>query len=115
MVELGSKHPSLAKAMINEYEIRQRYIVKRRERIKDSILIGRTEPEEYFGDELKFLNVAYLAYNDGMIEEPVWHYWDKRLRSVIHQEPYRSIWLSSNTETYADEFVAYVNRILSGG
>ena len=115
IVELGSKHPSLAKAMINEYELKQRYIVERRERFKDSILIGHTEPEEYFGDELKFLNVAYLAYNDGMMEEHVWHYWDKRFRSVIHQEPFRSIWLSSKTETYADEFVAYVNRILSGG
>jgi len=115
MVELGSKHPSLAKAMINEYEIKQRYIVEQRKRFKDSILIGRTEPEEYFGDELKFLNVAYLAYNDGMMEEHVWHYWDKRFRSIIHQEPYHSLWLSSNTETYADEFVAYVNRILSGG
>jgi hypothetical protein len=35
MVELGSKHPSLAKAMINEYEIKQRYIVEHRERFKD--------------------------------------------------------------------------------
>jgi hypothetical protein len=115
MVELGSKHPSLAKAMINEYELKQRYILERRERFKDSILIGRTKPEEYFGDELKFLNVAYLAYNDGMMEEETWNYWDRRLRSVIHKEPYHSLWLSSNTETYADAFVAYVNRILSGG
>jgi hypothetical protein len=115
MVELGSKHPSLAKAMINEDEIKQRYIVEQRERFKDSILIGCTEPEECFGDELKFLNVAYLAYNNGMMEEERWHYWDKRLRSIINQEPYRSIWLSSNTETYTDVFVAYVNRILSGG
>ena len=114
MVDLAKKHPSLAKAMINEYELKQRYIVEERERFKDSILIGHTEPEEYFGDELKFLNVAYLAYNDGMMEEHVWHYWDKRLRSIIHQEPYRSIWLSSDTEKYADVFVAYVNRILSG-
>jgi len=114
MVELGIKHPSLAKAMIDEYELRQRYDVERRKRFKDSILTERTEPEEYFGDELKFLNVAYLAYNDGMMEKEIWSYWDKRFRSVIRQEPYRSIWLSSNTETYADEFVAYVNRILSG-
>jgi len=114
MVELGIKHPSLAKAMINDYELKQRYIVEKRKRFKDSILIGRTKPEEYFGDELKFLNVAYLAYNDGMMEKEIWSYWDKRLRSIIHKEPYRSIWLSSNTETYADEYVAYVNRILSG-
>ncbi len=111
MVDLAKKHPYLAKAMINEYEIKQRYSVEQRERFKDSILIGRTKP---FRDELKFLNVAYLAYNDGLMEEPVWHYWDKRLRSVIDQEPYRSIWLSSGTETYADVFVAYVNSILSG-
>jgi hypothetical protein len=114
MVELGSKHPSLAKAMIDDYELKQRYLVERRKRFKDSILIGCTEPEEYFEDEMRFLNIAYLAYNDGMIEEHVWHYWDKRFRSIIHQEPYDSLWLSSNTETYADEFVAYVNRILSG-
>ena len=114
MAELGRKHPSLAKAMINEYEIKQRYIVEHRERFKNSILIGHTEPEEYFGDELKFLNIAYLAYKDRMMEEPIWHYWDKRLRSIIQQEPYRSIWLSSDTKTYADAFVAYVNRILSG-
>jgi hypothetical protein len=114
MTELAVKHPSLAKAMINEYELKQRYIVERRERFKDSILTGRTEPEEYFGDELRFLNIAFIAYNDGMMEEHVWHYWDKRFRSIIHQEPYHSLWLSSNTETYADAFVAYVNRILSG-
>jgi hypothetical protein len=115
MKELALKYPSLAKAMINEYELKQRYIVERRERFKDSILVGLTDPEEYFGDELRFLNLAFVAYNDGMMEEHVWHYWDKRFRSIIHQEPYHSIWLSSNTETYADEFVAYVNRILSGG
>jgi hypothetical protein len=49
-----------------------------------------------------------------MMEEHVWHYWDKRFRSIIHQEPYHSLWLSSNAETYSEEFVAYVNRILSG-
>ena len=114
MRELAVKHPSLAKAMINEYELKQRYIVERRERFKDSILIGRTEPEEYFEDELRFLNIAFIAYNDGMMEEHVWHYWDKRFRSIIQEEPYHALWLSSNTETYAEEFVAYVNRILSG-
>ena len=114
MVKLGDKHPSLAKAMISEYELKQRYITERRERFKDSILIGHPEPEEYFGDELRFLNIAFLAYNDEMMEEHVWHYWDKRFRSIIHQEPYHSLWLSSNTETYADVFVDYVNRILSG-
>ena len=113
MVDLAKKHPSLAKAMINEYELKQRYIVEQRERFKNSILIGHKKPEEYFGDELKFLNVAYLAYNNGIMEENVWHYWDKRLRSIIHQDPYRSIWLSSDTGKYADLFVAYVNRILS--
>jgi hypothetical protein len=115
MVELGSKHPSLGKAMIDEYELKQRYIVEQRERFKDSIMIGHPKPEEYFGDELKWLNIAFLAHYSGMMEEEVWSYWDRRFRSVIHQEPYRSIWLSSNSETYADEFVAYVNRILSGG
>ncbi len=115
MVELGRKHPSLAKAMINEYELKQRYIVEQRKRFKDSILIGRTAPEAYFGDELKFLNIAYLAYNDEMMEKEIWSYWDKRLRSIIHREPYRSIWLSTDIKTFADVFVAYVNRILSGG
>jgi tetratricopeptide (TPR) repeat protein len=113
MVELGVKHPSLAKAMINEYVLKQCYIVERRERFKDSILIGHPEPEEYFGDELKFLEFAYMAHNDGMLEEDMWSYWDERFRSLIHQEPYRSIWLSSNSETFADEFIAYVNAILS--
>jgi hypothetical protein len=115
MVELAVKHPSLAKAMIKEYELKQRYTVERRERNKNSILIGHPEPEEYFEDELRFLDVAYVAYNYGMMEEHIWHYWDEKFRSVIHQEPYRSIWLSSDTETYAPEFVAYVNGILSGG
>jgi len=114
MVELAIKHPSLAKAMIYEYVLKQSYIVERRERFKDSILIGHPEPEEYFGDELKFLEFAYIAHNDGMLEEEIWSYWDERFRSVIHQEPYRSIWLSSNSETYADEFIAYVNTIISG-
>ncbi len=113
MVDLGKKHPSLAKAMISEYELKQRYNVVLRERFEDSIITGLINPEKYFGDELKFLNVAYLAYIDGIMEERVWHYWDKRLRSIIHQEPYRSIWLSSSTGTYADIFVAYVNSILS--
>ena len=36
MVDIGNKHPSLAKAMINEYELKQRYIVEQRERFKDS-------------------------------------------------------------------------------
>jgi uncharacterized protein len=115
MVNLSKKHPSLAKAMINEYELKQRYIVEQRKKFKDSILIGHTALEKYFGDELKFLNIAYLAYNDGIMKKQEWQYWDKRLRSIIHQEPYRSIWLSTNTETFADVFVAYVNRILSGG
>jgi hypothetical protein len=114
MLELGSKHLSLGKAMIDEYELRQRYIVEHRKKFKDNIMTDLPEPEEYFGDELKWLNVAFLAYKDGMMEEHVWHYWDKRFRSIIHQEPYHSLWLSSNTETYADIFVAYVNRILSG-
>jgi hypothetical protein len=112
MVELGVKHPSLRKAMINEYELKQRYDVELRERSKDRTLIKR--PEDYFGDELKFLDVAYVAYNDGMLGEQVWNYWDRRFRSIIHQEPYRSLWLSANSETYADEFIAYVNRIISG-
>ncbi len=115
MVELGSKHPLLGKVMMYEYELKQRYIVEHRERFKDSIMIGHPEPEEYFGDELKFLNIFYLAHYGGMIEEEIWHYWDGRFRSIIHQEPYRSIWLSSKPETYADLFVAYVNRILSEG
>ena len=115
MVELARKHPSLTKAMMDEHELKQRYILEQREKFKDSIMIGHPEPEEYFGDELKFLNVAYLAHHTGMMKEEIWSYWDRKLRSVIHQEPYRSIWLSSNTETYADVFVAYVNRILSGG
>ncbi len=113
MVELGTKYPSLAKAMINEYELKQRYIVERRERFSDNILIGHPEPEEYFGDELKFLEVAYIAHNNGIMEEEIWRYWDRRFRSIIHQEPYRSLWLSSKSETYANEFIAYVNAILS--
>jgi hypothetical protein len=115
MVELGAKHPSLGKAMISEYELKQRYIVERRERFKDSILIGHPEPEEYFGEDLKFLDIAYVAHNDRMMDEQVWNYWDRWFRSVIHQEPYRTLWLSSNTETYSSEFIAYVNRIISGG
>jgi hypothetical protein len=115
MVELAGKHPSLAKAMIHEHELKQRYILEQREKFKDSIMIGHPEPEEYFGDELKFINTAFLAHHTGMMEEEIWSYWDKRLRSVIRQEPYRSIWLSSKTETYAVQFVAYVNRILSEG
>jgi len=112
MVELGMKHPLLAKAMIYEIELKQRYILEQRERFKDSILIGHPKPEEYFGDELKFLDFAYSAYLDGMMEEGIWNYWDRRLRSVILQEPYRSIWLSSNRETYAAIFMAYVNGLL---
>ena len=112
IIELAAKHPSLTKAMIDEYEIKQRYILERRERFKDSILIGHPEPEEYFGDELKFIEVAFFAYNDGMMENKIWSYWDRRLRSVIHQEPYRSIWLS-NSETFSAIFIAYVNAFLS--
>jgi hypothetical protein len=112
MIELAIKHPSLAKAMINEYALKQLYDAERRERFKDSILIGHPEPEEYFGDELKFLEFAYLTYNDGMLEEDIWNYWDRRFRSVIHQEPYRSIWLSSSSKTYALKFMSYVNAIL---
>jgi hypothetical protein len=113
MVDLSKKHPSLTKARIKEYELKQRYIVEQRKKFKDSILIGHTALEKYFGDELKFLNVAYLAYNDGIMKKQEWQYWDKRLRSIIHQEPYRSIWLSTNTDTFVDAFVAYVNKIVS--
>jgi len=112
MVELGMKHPSLAKAMINEIELKQHYILEQRERFKDSILVGHPKPEGYFRNELKFLDFAYSAYLDGMIEEEIWNYWDRRLRSVILHEPYRSIWRSSSSETYADIFLAYVNGIL---
>ncbi len=112
MVELAVKHPSLAKAMINEIELKQRYNLERRERYKDSILIGHTKPEEYFRDELKFLNFAYIAYLDGMIEDEIWNYWDTRLRSVIHKEPYRSIWLSSSNRNYTMKFIVYVTAIL---
>lgn len=112
MVELAVKHPSLAKAMINEIELKQRYTVERRERFQDSILIGHTKPEDYFGDELKFLNFAYIAYLDGTMEEEIWNYWDRRLRSVIHQEPYRSIWLSSSNKNYTMKFIGYVTAIL---
>jgi hypothetical protein len=113
MIELAIKHPSLAKAMINEYALKQLYDAERRERFKDSILIGHPEPEEYFGDELKFLDFAYSAYIDGMLEEEIWSYWDRRLRSIIHQEPYRSIWLSSDSKTYTMKFITYVTAILS--
>ncbi len=114
MIELGVKHPEMAKAMINEYALKQLYIVEWREKFKDSILIGHTKPEEYFGDELKFLDFAYITYKDGMLEEQIWNYWDKRLRSVIHQEPYRSIWLSSDSKTYSFKFIGYVTAILWG-
>jgi hypothetical protein len=103
MIELAVKHPSLAKAMINEYALKQLYDAEWRERFKDSILIGQTRPEEYFGDELKFLDFAYLAYKDGMLEEEIWNYWDTRFRSVIHQEPYK---------TYAMKFIGYVTAVL---
>jgi hypothetical protein len=112
MIELAIKHPSLAKAMIHEYALEQLYDAERRERFKNSILIGHPEPEEYFGDELKFLNFAYIAYKDGMLEKEIWDYWDTRLRSVIHQEPYRSIWLSSDSRNYAMKFIGYVTAIL---
>jgi hypothetical protein len=114
MVELGGKHPSLAKAMIDAYELKQRYILEQREKFKDSIMIGHPEPVEYFGDELKWLNIAFLAHYSGMMEEEIWRYWDRRLRSVIHQEPYRSIWLSSDIKTYSFKFIGYVTAILWG-
>jgi hypothetical protein len=114
MVELGGKHPSLAKAMIDEYELKQRYIIEQREKFKNSIMIGHPEPEEYFGDELKWLNIAFQAHYIGVMTEEVWNYWDKRLRSVIHEEPYRSIWLSSGIKTYSFEFIGYVTAILWG-
>jgi hypothetical protein len=114
MIQLAVKHPSLAKAMINEYALKQLYIAEWRERFKDSILIGHTKPEGYFGDELKFLDFAYVAYKSGMLEEQIWNYWDKRLRSVIHQEPYRTIWLSSDIKTYSFKFIGYVTAILWG-
>lgn len=115
MIDLAVKHPELATAMIRAHELKQRYHAERREKFKDSIFIGHPEPEENIVDvnELGIWEIAFLDHKSGAMTEEIWDGWDRWYKTLFHKESYRTLWASSNRENYTEEFIEYVNAIIS--
>lgn len=115
MIALAVEHPELATAMIREHELKQRYLAEHREKHKDSILIGHPKSEQNIEvmNELDMLHITFLDHKKGAMTEAIWERWDTWYRTLFHKESYRSMWASANRDNYGEEFIAYINAIIS--
>ncbi len=113
MKAVAVKHPELAIAIINAHELEQLYKAERIKRYKDSILAGHPEPELAL-NKIDIWEAAFLDHSGGVISDAIWERWDSTYRKLFTIKTYRRLWESVNHDKYADEFIKYVNRIISG-
>jgi hypothetical protein len=119
MIELAVKHPELATAMIRANELKKLYEAERRKRFKNnklSILAGNLESDEndVILNEIDIYEKAFIDHNRGAMPDEIWERWDSWCKTKFQRESYRKLWASANHDKYADEFIGYVNIIISG-
>ena len=115
MKALAIKHPELALAMVNAYELQQLFKAERKKRYKDSFLIGHSEPDEnkLVVNKIDIWELAFLDHRRRSISDEIWARWDNMYRKLFKIETYKKLWESVNHDKYNDEFIAYVNEIIS--
>ena len=115
MKALAIKHPELAIAMVNAYELQQLFKAERKERYKDSLLIGHSETDEnkLAVNKIDLWELAFLDHRRRSISDEIWARWDNMYRKLFQIETYKKLWESVNHDKYNNEFIAYVNEIIS--
>lgn len=117
MVSLAVEHPKLALAMIRANTLQQLYEAEGRKRYKKNILFGNSGPvdNDEIINEIDILEAAYLDHSRGVISDEVWERWDNTYRMIFNMKSYQILWSSDNDKKkYNDEFIRYVNSIISG-
>ena len=113
MLGLAAEHPELATAMIKANALQQRYIAERREKFKDSILIGHPKPDDnaVVLSELEAWYMAFLDHERRGITDEAWRNWDNWIRTMMKQESYRDLWAGTVREKYTAAFIRYIDVI----
>lgn len=117
MIALAAEHPELAIAMVKANAMKQFYEAEGRKRYKKNILVGNSKPDEKEAilNEIDILEAAFMDHNRGVMSDEIWKRWDSMYRKIFNMKTYRIFWASAHkNKQYADEFVAYVNTIISG-
>ena len=114
MKSLAVQYPELAVAMINAYELEQFYKKERRKRFKDSILVGDLPEPDLKLNKIVIWEAAFQDHRNGLISDEIWERWESLYRKIFSLSSYRALWKSTDHKKYTDEFVTYVNTILSG-
>ena len=114
MKALAARNPELAVAMINAHELQQFYREEARNRYKDSIFVGNPPEPDLKLNKITILEAAFQDHSRGIISDEIWARWDNMYRKLFRIKSYRKMWKSTRHNKYGDEFVAYVNTIMSG-
>ena len=119
MTALAIKHPELATAMIRSHELNKLYLQEKTSRYKDSwlrYLAGNPEPIENKNilNEIDMWEKVFLDHLGGKLRDNIWARWDSWCKTKLQNKYYQKKWESANRDKYADEFIEYVNTIISG-
>jgi hypothetical protein len=117
MTDMTIQHPELATAMMRAVWLQHRYEAEHRKQFKDSKLLGNPETDENYVylNEIDFWQNAFLDHRKGVMPDDIWERWDKWCRTKLQKKSYRTLWaVSVNHREYADDFIAYINTIISG-
>ena len=114
MKALAVQYPEMAIAMINAHEMQQLYRDERRKRYKNSLLVGEPPEPKLVINKFTIWEAAFQDHKNGVISEGIWKRWDSFYRKIFNIGSYRALWKSSDHNKYGTEFVAYVNKVVSG-
>ncbi len=67
----------------------------------------------FVADTFNTWEFAYITYNNGAMEDTIWHGWDSYYRSVLEEEePYQWFW-NDGGEYFSPDFNSYIESIIT--
>jgi hypothetical protein len=113
MNALAIQYPEMALAIVNAHEMEELYKEEVAKRYKDSIFVGDPPRSDLRLNKIDIWEAAFQDHKKGLISDEAWARWDTMYRKIFKLPSYQNLWTSVNRNKYSDEFVAYVNTIVS--
>ncbi len=113
MKALATRYPEMAIAMVNAHEMEQLYVYENQKRYKDSIFVGKQPEPDLVLNKLVIWEAAFTDHKNGAISDEIWKRWDSTYKKIFSIKSYRRMWKKANHKKYREDFVAYVNEIIS--
>ncbi|MBN1907144.1 MAG: hypothetical protein JW927_18840, partial [Deltaproteobacteria bacterium] len=94
MRALASKHPEMAIAIINAYELEELYNEEVIKRYKDSILVVDPPKPDLKLNKIDIWEAAFQDHKKGILSDEAWARWDTMYRKIFKLPSYQNLWTS---------------------